>query len=181
MGDQQGQQKVEDDLYDISSLMESFQLDFNLSFFIEPDGICNDSNRSSLFELLIDRADRWEKIEFYNSTSTFWSMLHERGVRTRLGSLKSVTILSEQENIANDALSGDPAHYQVLLDAPQLQTLINRNHLPVAALGLRWTQLREYEGSHHVNIEDHLQLLRRTPNLEKCRLTIAYVVPNMLH
>ncbi|KAF9262785.1 hypothetical protein L218DRAFT_988052 [Marasmius fiardii PR-910] len=155
----------------------SFSGTSNLSFFIQPDGICNDSNHSSLFELLINRADRWEKIEFYNSTSTFWSMLHARGVRSRLGSLKSVTIHSEEANIANEALSGDPAHYQVLLDAPRLQTVINRNHLPVAGLELPWTQLKEYEGSHRVNVDDHLQLLRRTPNLEKCRLTVAYVSP----
>ncbi|KAF9262786.1 hypothetical protein L218DRAFT_382080 [Marasmius fiardii PR-910] len=153
----------------------SFSGTNNLSFLIEPDGICNDANRSRWFELLTDRADRWQKIEFYNSTSTLWSMLYTHDVRSRLGSLRRIAIHSEEANLANDALSGDPAHYQVFRDTPQLHSLINRNHLPAAGLDLPWAQLTEYEGSHRVRVEDHLHLLRGTPKLEKCRLEIAYV------
>ncbi|KAG7096018.1 hypothetical protein E1B28_006701 [Marasmius oreades] len=153
----------------------SFSGTSNLSFFIEPDGICNNPNRSRLFELLAEHADRWDKIEFYNSTPAFWSMLHTANARSRLGSLTSIAIHSEEANLADDAFFGDPTFYQVFLDAPQLHILINRNHLPVGGLEFPWGQLTEYEGSHRLRVDEHLDLLRLTPNIQKCRLEIAYV------
>ncbi|KAG7096016.1 hypothetical protein E1B28_006699 [Marasmius oreades] len=153
----------------------SFSGTLTLSFFIQPDGICNNPHYSKLFGLLADHADRWEKIELYNSTPAFWSMLHAGDVRSRLGSLTTITVHSGETNVADDAFSGDPTFYQVFLDAPQLRTLVNRNHLPCRGLELPWGQLTEYEGSHRTVVDEHLRLLRLTPNLEKCRLEIAYV------
>lgn len=155
----------------------SFAGTSNLSFLIEPDGICNNPSHPRLFELLMNQSNQWEKIEFFNSVPIFWSMLHAHNVRSHLDLLKKITVHSEEANIVNDALSGDPIHYEVFLHAPQLHSLINRNHLPTAGLQLPWSQLTEYEGSYRAPINDHFLIIRRTPNLEICRLNIAYVGP----
>ncbi|KAF9262787.1 hypothetical protein L218DRAFT_382077 [Marasmius fiardii PR-910] len=152
----------------------SFSGTSKLSILIEPDGICNVSRRLDLFRILTGHVERWEKIEFVNSTPTFWFMLNVQDLNSRLCSLKRVTFLSGDTTLELDAVSSHPPRYEAFLHAPQFHSLINLDQFPLYKLPMPWAQLTEYEGSSQTHLADHFRILRLMPNLEKCQLEIAY-------
>ncbi|KAJ8074015.1 hypothetical protein PM082_012305 [Marasmius tenuissimus] len=150
-----------------------------LSFLIQTDGVCNlQHNDAELFPLLVEQAERWERIEIINSSYAFWSSINQHDIGSRLQSLKSVTFLSEGSNQSyiDDGYQSPfvAAYYDIFQQSPNFHSIINRDYFSLADLLMPWSQLTHYEGSHRVGFDDHFTILRRTPNLETCILGIEY-------
>ncbi|KAJ8074057.1 hypothetical protein PM082_012349 [Marasmius tenuissimus] len=149
-----------------------------LSFLIQTDGICNIDGDSELFKILVEQAERWERVEVINSSYAFWYLLHHYGTKGRLRSLKSVTFLSEgqSQSYIHDGFqnSFDSSYYSVFENAPILQTLVNHDFFTLSDIPVPWAQLTMYEGSHRVGYHDHFIVLRYALNLESCILEIGY-------
>ncbi|KAG7090275.1 hypothetical protein E1B28_011872 [Marasmius oreades] len=151
-----------------------------ISFLIYTHGICDHVVNRELFRMLLSQSNRWENIEFVNTTTSFWEMLNEYNVRKQLASLRSFTILSDGDTSAyldepDYDPEDDPDFYGAFREAPQLRSISCLDFIIISKIpGVHfpWTQITKFESS--IRCSENYRILNNVaPNLEWLRLELT--------